>query len=409
MVASRGTSGKVFCEGSPSWSPAAYIADRDLHARAADLLATSSDLRGATTISFLLPARDTYVYHAHLSVTLAQIQHAVSLGAANHLHAWYRDPDTPSDPAPPPPRADVDAYLSIFDPSTATSNALKALASNAKKLSLRARVATNLTSKRFLHPALLPKLTIPKRKPAAAPVNPYFTFLSWACRELEWCGPSDLSEGAPVTSHPVLPLLMHHFGCVCPTFEALEMLKVLAAGREIIDMGSGSGYWTFMLRLHGVAACTPVDNAQSSWRVMWVDDTQVADGVKFISSSSSSQKRAAGAADAVLLLVYPIVGGGVAGGEEGGFTRSLVKAYKGDTLVVVGTQNRNGYTGFRGQSMDEYMAREHGGEWTKVAQVPLLSFPGKDEAMFVFQRGERAPLPVVVREEEGETRVGAST
>ncbi|KAH7037373.1 uncharacterized protein B0I36DRAFT_359081 [Microdochium trichocladiopsis] len=392
MVSSR--SSKGFCEGAPSWTPAAYISDRALHDRAASLLEGADDVRAATAASFSLPARDSYVYHAHLSVTLAQVQHAVSLGAANHLHAWYRDPADPARPAPPPPRADVDAYLAIFDPATATANALKALASNAKKGSLRARVAQNLQAKRFLHPALLPQLTIPKRKQTAAaaattPANPYLTFLGWACRNLEWCGPNDLSETAPPTSHPVLPLLMHHFGCVCPTFESLEIIRVLAAGREVIDMGSGSGYWTFMLRQHGLpGGCHPVDNAQSSWRVMWVDDTEIADGEKFL-----RQKRG-GAPDAVLLLVYPIVGGGVAGGEEGGFTRSLLRAYTGDTLVVVGTQNRNGYTGFRSQSMDEYMAREHGSEWTKVVQIPLPSFPGKDEAMFVFQRGQRAPPAV---------------
>ncbi|KXJ93964.1 hypothetical protein Micbo1qcDRAFT_231564 [Microdochium bolleyi] len=382
MVASKTTAG---CTGAPAWRAATYIADRSLHERAAKLLDNSDDLRGATTASFSLPARDSYVYHAHLSVTLAQVQHAVSLGAANHMHAWYRDPDEPSKPAAPPPRADVDAYLALFDSATATASALKALASNAKKNSLRARVAANLTDKRFLHPARAAQLTIPKRKHSAAPANPYLTFLNWSCRNLEWCGPNDLSETAPVTSHPVLPLLMHHFGCVCPTFEGLEMIRLLAEGREVIDMGSGNGYWTMMLRQHGVAACTPVDNAQSSWRATWVDDTEIAEGDKYI------RQRRGGAPDAVLLLVYPIVGGTVAGGEEGGFTKNLIRAYKGDTLVVVGTQNRNGYTGFRGQSMDEYMAREHAGEWTKVVQIPLLSFPGKDEAMFVFQRGERAP------------------
>lgn len=93
----------------------------------------------------------------------------------------------------------------------------------------------------------------------------------------------------------------------------------------------------------------------------------------------------------VLLLVYPIVGGdsSAAGGKEGGFTRQLMKAYKGDTLAVVGTQNGNGYTGFKGVTMDEYMEREWKGEgWRKVVQCPLPSFAGKDEALFVFQRGE---------------------
>ncbi|KAH8750186.1 hypothetical protein F5883DRAFT_528223 [Diaporthe sp. PMI_573] len=91
----------------------------------------------------------------------------------------------------------------------------------------------------------------------------------------------------------------------------------------------------------------------------------------------------------VLLMVYPVVGGGLAGGVEGGFTRDLMKAFKGDTVAVVGTQNRNGYTSFSNMTFDEYMADEQP-SWTKVVQVPLPSFAGKDEALYVYQRGERA-------------------
>lgn len=147
-------------------------------------------------------------------------------------------------------------------------------------------------------------------------------------------------------------------------------------------MGSGSGYWTFVLRSYGLTV-KPVDNAQSSWRVTWVPDTEITDGVAYLA-------RHDGGKDAVMLLVYPIVGGGIAGGEEGAFTKNLLKAYKGDTLAVVGTQNHNGYTGFKSKSMDEYM-EEHEPEWTKIVQIPLPSFAGKDEALYVFQRGERAP------------------
>lgn len=380
----------VYCEGASKWDPQSYIEDKDLQARAAEHLAKDDDLAAAVAASFALPPRDAYTYHAIVSVTLAQCQHVVGLGAANGLHAWYRDPAAPpaekskplqaSDFLPPPPRPDVDTYLQIFDPKTATPNILKSLASNAKKGSVRASVAAHLLERRFLHPSL-PQLQIPRSK--TAPPNPYLEFLAWACRNLEFAGPCPESE-AVKSSHHVLPILMHHFGCVCPSHEALSILKALAGGREIWDMGSGNGYWTFMLRQYGLAVL-PVDNAQSSWRVTWVKDTTISDGVQFLNKAGNH-----GGRDAVLLLVYPIVGGGIAGGEEGGFTRQLVRAYQGDTLAVVGTQNHNGYTGFRSMSMDEYMEREEP-EWIKVVQIPLPSFPGKDEALFVFQRGDRAP------------------
>lgn len=379
----------TYCEGVPKWDPAEYIADKDLQASASKHLA-NDDLASAIAESFSLSPRDSYTYHAIVSVTLGQVQHVVKLGAANGLHAWYRDPSAPppekqqglqaSDFLPSPPKPDIDTYLQIFDPKTATPNILKSLSSNAKKGSLRASIAAHLLSKRYLHPSI-PKLQIPRSK--TAPPNPYLDFLSWACLNLEFAGPCPESE-AVKSSHHVLPVLMHHFGCVCPSHEALSILKILADGREIWDMGSGNGYWTVMLRQYG-AAVMPVDNAQSSWRVTWVNDTTITDGIQYLGRPANK-----GGKNAVLLLVYPIVGGGVAGGEEGGFTRKLVKAYKGDTIAVVGTQNHNGYTGFRSMSMDEYMEREEP-EWTKVVQIPLPSFPGKDEALFVFQRGSRAP------------------
>ncbi|KAH6647097.1 hypothetical protein BKA67DRAFT_663443 [Truncatella angustata] len=379
----------TYCEGVSRWDPATYIADKDLLARAVAHLA-KDDLISAVAESFSLPPRDSYVYHAIVSVTLAQVQHVIGLGAANGLHAWYRYPSAPppekqqklgpSDFLPPPPKPDVETYLQIFDPKTATPNILKSLSSNAKKNSLRASIAAHLLGKRYLHPAL-PQLQIARSK--AAPPNPYLDFLTWACLNLEYAGPCPESE-AVKSSHHSLPVFMHHFGCVCPSHEALSILKILADGREIWDMGSGNGYWTFMLRQYGLEV-KPVDNAQSSWRVTWVKDTTISDGVQYLNKPGNK-----GGEHAVLLLVYPIVGGGIAGGEEGGFTRQLVKAYKGDTIAVVGTQNHNGYTGFRNMSMDEYMEKEEP-DWTKVVQIPLPSFPGKDEALFVFQRGNRAP------------------
>ncbi|KAI0124695.1 hypothetical protein BJ170DRAFT_470911 [Xylariales sp. AK1849] len=373
----------VYCDGS-SWDPAVYIVDKDIQARATAHL-SKDDLASAIIESFALSKRDNYVYHAIVSVTLAQAQHVIGLGSANGLHAWYRaqlDPSTEPSKAPeslsPPPKADTDTYNQIFAPQTATPNLLKTFSLNAKKASLRASIASYLLSKRYLHPSLS-QLQVPRAK--NAPPNPYLDFLSWSSVNLEWAGPCASSE-AVRSSHHILPVLMHHFGCVCPSHEALSILKLLADGREVLDMGSGNGYWTFILRCYGLNV-KPIDNAQSTWRVTWVSDTTISDGVSYLSKHG-------GGKDALLLLVYPIVGGGIAGGAAGGFTRNLMKAYKGDTVAVVGTQNHNGYTGFKDLAMDEYMAVEQP-EWTKVVQIPLPSFAGKDEALFVFQRGERAP------------------
>ena len=173
-------------------------------------------------------------------------------------------------------------------------------------------------------------------------------------------------------SHHVLPVFMHHLGCVVPSFEALEVIRRIAGKREVYDVGSGNGYWSYMLRRQGLATVVPVDNAQSVWRTMWVGDTVEMDGVAFLRGRGAGR-------EGLLLLVYPVVGGE--------FTKRIVGAYGGRTIVVAGTQNGNGYTGFQGERIDEWMAREQGG-YTKTVQIALPSFAGKDEALFVFEKGD---------------------
>lgn len=162
---------------------------------------------------------------------------------------------------------------------------------------------------------------------------------------------------------------MHHFGCLVPSYESLEVIKQSAATRSIVEIGSGGGYWTYLLRRHGVSV-TAVDNIQSEYRTLWIGDTIVSDGEQYLNKEH-------GAKDAVLLLVYPIVGLD--------FTMKTLKAYKGSTICIAGTQNANGYTAFKDQTIDAYIEAEKPG-FHKAVQIPLPSFAGKDEALFVFEK-----------------------
>lgn len=168
-------------------------------------------------------------------------------------------------------------------------------------------------------------------------------------------------------------------------------------------MGSGSGYWTYLLRRppFSCPSVIAVDSGQSSWRTRWIGDTVVTDGIDFLTSRNNGGRRRGGSSwcdDGILLLVYPIVGGG-------GFTERVLRAYKGDVIVVAGTQSRNGYTGFANMTVEEYLCDGAGGEttaegnWRKDVQVPLPSFAGKDEALFVFVR-------VAKKDGEGQERRG---
>ena len=162
---------------------------------------------------------------------------------------------------------------------------------------------------------------------------------------------------------------MHHFGCVVPSYESLEVIKQLAGKRAVVEIGSGNSYWAYTLRRMGVFVHA-VDNLQSEYRTLWIGNTWIKDGEKYLKDEK-------GCKDAVLLLVYPIV--------SSDFTSRVLDAYKGDTICVAGTQNRSGYTAFRDRTIDEYMKVEKA-DYEKTIQIPLPSFPGKDEALYIFER-----------------------
>lgn len=263
-------------------------------------------------------------------------------------------------PAPPP--QDIEAYTSIFASTTSTPKALIGLEKNAKKDSIRASIASHLTSLRQLPPMFkIPKLKTPH-------TNPYYDYWRWSCQQLEWAGPH--ADTVQIRhSHHILPILYHHFGCVCPSYESLEIIKQVAKRKPVIEIGSGNGYWAFSLRNLCVEV-QAVDNVESEWRTTWIADTIVADGVTYL-------KKQQGGKDAVLLMVYPVA--------RSGFTASILESYKGEVLCVVGTQNRNGYTGFKDTTIEEYVAEKMAG-FEKTVQVPLPSFAGKDDALLVFEK-----------------------
>lgn len=272
----------------------------------------------------------------------------------------------------PPNATDIAAYTDVFRPTTSTSKALIALGANARRESIRADVAKHLQAN-YHPPAAETKIVVNKCK---THVNPYFDVWAWSNQILEWAGPEDGTEKIK-HSHAILPVLYHHFGCVCPSYEGLEIIRQIAKGRKVVDMGSGNGYWTYMLRRMEPPSkkekkvdVLPVDNGMSEWRTMWVGDTVQTDGEKWL-------KQHQGAAEAVLLLVYPTVG------NE--FTSKMIKAYRGTTIVSAGSQNASGFTAFAKETIAEWMAREMP-EWEKILQIPLPSFAGKDEALFVFEK-----------------------
>jgi len=115
---------------------------------------------------------------------------------------------------------------------------------------------------------------------------------------------------------------------------------------------------------------TAVDSIASEYRTMWVSDTVKSDGVEYLSKNAGGKGR-------ILLLVYMVT--------AGTFTKRVIHAYKGDTIVVVGTQNANRYTGFNTCTAEEWFEKEMQG-WELRCRILMPSFAGKDEAMLVWNK-----------------------
>jgi hypothetical protein len=113
-----------------------------------------------------------------------------------------------------------------------------------------------------------------------------------------------------------------------------------------------------------------IDNAVSEYRMTWIQDTIKIDGKEYL-------KKNDGGKGCVLLLVYPQA--------TGDFTGPILKAFEGEYIVVAGTQNGNGFTGFRENVVDEWVSKTMPG-FELALRMPLPSFAGKDEALFVFRR-----------------------
>ncbi|KAF2639528.1 hypothetical protein P280DRAFT_39440 [Massarina eburnea CBS 473.64] len=335
--------------------------------------------------AFNIPITDTYIYRASGETTLSTTQKAINGKRTHGLHNWYHDSNGKpiEQPSPYPLPDEITAYISMFEPSVSIAKALNACKANAKANTLRAAISTYLNSQ-FTNKTqgLLPS------KKDRIHRNPYYEIWKYAAHELEWSGPWPNTLYTK-QSHHMLPILYHHFGCIVPSYAALHVIAKLAQPakpskedvRPILDVGSGNGYWSFMLRNLELGDgmkeldVKAIDNGTSEYRVQWIEDTIKHDGLKYLSDHGNGK-------GCVLLLVYPQA--------TGDFTGPILRKFEGDSIVVAGTQNGNGFTAFRDCVVDEWVEKNLSA-FELTLRMPLPSFAGKDEALFVFQR-RKTPL-----------------
>ncbi|CAE7028280.1 hypothetical protein P3342_006157 [Pyrenophora teres f. teres] len=339
--------------------------------------------------SFGIDPKDNYVYRAIAETTLLHMQRAIAAGGQHKMHDWYHDEEGNLLDPPHPTPSEITAYTTIFAPTASLPSSLRSYTHNAKPTTLRHLIGTHLLSHLHLPPSSTTPSLLPKARATRVHKNPYYTLWTYSSHALAWCGPHPATSQTRF-SHHILPVFYHHFGCVVPSYAALHVLAKLAlparpskeAVLPILDIGSGNGYWTYMLRTFDISALTgggsvskgldvrAVDSMASLYRVYWVRDTVVADGVGYLEKNG-------GGKGCVLLLVYPQA--------TTDFTGPVMRAYQGDTIVVAGTQCGNGFTGFSDVVVDVWVEK-HLPAFELTLRMPLPSFAGKDDALFVFQR-----------------------
>ncbi|KAF2744375.1 hypothetical protein M011DRAFT_488973 [Sporormia fimetaria CBS 119925] len=342
--------------------------------------------------AFNLLENDDYVYHAHGATNLEMTQRAIDAGRANGLHAWYHDADgKPLNPPHPTP-AEINAYNTLFSPQPSPLKALTSLSSSSPPNTLRSLISFHLLTPSHTHNPYPNLSLLPPHSSTRTHINPGLSYFLHSNTTLEWAGPTPFTTHTK-SSHHMLPILYHHFGCTPPTYASLYCLAKLAQPRRpskepvrpILDIGSGNGYWSYMLRRFPLPEkqnwkeleVHAVDNATSEYRVSWVKDTIRSDAVRFLKHGSVGGWKVDGGKGCILLLVYPQA--------TGGFTEETVRAFEGDTVVIVGTACENGFTGFRDVRVDVWFEKNMKG-WECVLKMPMPSFAGKDEGFFVFRK-----------------------
>ena len=146
-------------------------------------------------------------------------------------------------------------------------------------------------------------------------------WLPWA-RSVKYSGHNDLKV-LTVDMYRQRYDLVNKYSFSIPCDEAIH--TILDFGGEILEIGSGTGYWASLLQRAG-GCVTAVDIMASIIKPTWFPDTVGHDGVTFL-------KNAKGAADRSLLLCWPRVL------HSATYTYSLdalLQAYKGSTVVWVG-------------------------------------------------------------------------
>lgn len=176
---------------------------------------------------------------------------------------------------------------------------------------------------------------------AAGVDNPYWTIV----RQLPWVSgaqgrcPDGFARGLPVGHH----LLTKRYSWAIPSPGDMVWLAVVLGGRGLVEIGAGSGYWSWQARQAGidVIAYEPADPATNTFT----------DGTEYLALRRADHRAARAHPDRALLLCWP--------SHDDPWAAHALRAYTGDLLVYIGE-------GRGGRCADQDFFRLLDREWTLI-------------------------------------------
>ena len=177
--------------------------------------------------------------------------------------------------------------------------------------------------------------------------------------------------GAPVFDAMHRPELARRYAWAIPNDEAIHAIAEVAAGRGIVEVGAGTGYWAALLMQAGVDVIAtdvaPPEPDGGKEHNVWHAEAETWVEVHRVDAVEA----AANCGDRVLFLCWPP--------QINEMAADAVRAYTGDTVVYVGEWT-NGVTAtpaFR-ELIDA--------DWELVRTVEIPVWWGRDDMVRVFTR-----------------------
>ena len=202
--------------------------------------------------------------------------------------------------------------------------------------------------------------------------NPYWAIARWMPIS-RWSAFGSRPPGVEGYTHQNVPvnrdLLVFNYSFAIPSPGDIAFLARHIAGRPVIELGAGTGYWAWQLTQAGVDVVA-YDSQE------WVNNGRFTDR-QFHPVHEGSIERIAEHPDRMLMLCWP--------DYNTSFALDALNAYAGDDLIYIGE-------GWGGCTGDEEFGKRLDEEWHPVDTSPHhVNFGGIHSDVGIYRRGPGDP------------------